>query len=97
LVNIGAVLGVLPITGIPLPLVSYGGSALLPVLVALGMLLSFARREPGAAAALAARGPSLLRRTGRRLLRRGDDPRRPSTGNAKNTGKGLLRRRHRSG
>jgi cell division protein FtsW len=62
LVNIGAVLGVLPITGIPLPLVSYGGSALLPVLVALGMLLSFARQEPGAQAALAARGPGPLRR-----------------------------------
>jgi cell division protein FtsW len=62
LVNIGAVLGVLPITGIPLPLVSYGGSALLPVMVALGMMLSFARREPGAAAALAARGPGPLRR-----------------------------------
>lgn len=62
LVNIGAVLGVLPITGIPLPLVSYGGSALLPVMVALGMLLSFARQEPGAKAALAARGPSPLRR-----------------------------------
>ena len=29
LVNIGAVLGLLPITGVPLPLVSYGGSALL--------------------------------------------------------------------
>jgi cell division protein FtsW len=55
LVNMGAVLGVLPITGIPLPLVSYGGSALLPTLCALGMLLSFARSEPGAAAALAAR------------------------------------------
>ncbi len=62
LVNIGAVLGVLPITGIPLPLVSYGGSALLPVMVALGMLLSFARAEPGAQAALAARGPGPLRR-----------------------------------
>ncbi|MGW0482326.1 putative lipid II flippase FtsW [Nonomuraea sp. NPDC003214] len=57
LVNMGAVLGVLPITGIPLPLVSYGGSALLPTLAALGMLLSFAKREPGAREALAARGP----------------------------------------
>ncbi|MDH2428612.1 putative lipid II flippase FtsW [Sphaerisporangium sp. TRM90804] len=57
IVNIGAVIGVLPITGIPLPLVSYGGSALLPTLAALGMLLSFAKREPGAADALAARGP----------------------------------------
>lgn len=56
-VNMGAVMGILPITGIPLPLVSYGGSALLTTLVALGMLLSFAKQEPGAAAALAERGP----------------------------------------
>ncbi|MER6001833.1 putative lipid II flippase FtsW [Nonomuraea angiospora] len=56
-VNMGAVLGVLPITGIPLPLVSYGGSSLLPTLAALGMLLSFAKREPGAREALKARGP----------------------------------------
>jgi cell division protein FtsW len=62
LVNIGYVIGVLPVTGIPLPLVSFGGSALLPTLVALGMLLSFARREPGAAEALAARGPGVVRR-----------------------------------
>lgn len=56
-VNIGAVVEVLPITGIPLPLVSYGGSALIPTLIALGMMLSFAKREPGARQALAARGP----------------------------------------
>jgi cell division protein FtsW len=43
LVNVGAVLGVLPITGVPLPLVSYGGSALVPTMLGLGMLLSFAR------------------------------------------------------
>jgi cell division protein FtsW len=47
LVNIGAVLGVLPITGVPLPLVSYGGSALVPTMVGLGMLLSFARQPRG--------------------------------------------------
>jgi len=35
--------------------VSYGGSALVPSLVALGLLVGFARREPEAAAALAAR------------------------------------------
>ena len=57
LVNMGAVTGLLPITGIPLPLISFGGSALLPTLAALGMLASFARREPGAAEALAARPP----------------------------------------
>jgi cell division protein FtsW len=54
-VNVGAVVGLLPITGIPLPLVSYGGSALLSTMLAVGMLLSFARREPGAAEAMAAR------------------------------------------
>jgi cell division protein FtsW len=43
LVNIGAVLGILPITGVPLPLVSYGGSALVPTMMGLGMLLSFSR------------------------------------------------------
>jgi cell division protein FtsW len=56
-VNIGAVMGVLPITGVPLPLVSAGLSSLLSTLVALGMLMSFARLEPGAQEALAARGP----------------------------------------
>jgi cell division protein FtsW len=54
-VNIGAVLGLLPITGVPLPLVSYGGSALLPTMLALGLLLALAKNEPGARAALAAR------------------------------------------
>jgi cell division protein FtsW len=56
-VNIGAVIGVLPITGVPLPLVSAGLSSLLVTLVALGMLMAFARMEPGAREALAARGP----------------------------------------
>jgi cell division protein FtsW len=55
MINVGMVLTVLPVIGIPLPLVSYGGSALLPSLVALGLLVGFARREPEAAAALAAR------------------------------------------
>jgi len=52
LVNIGTVVGLVPITGIPLPLISYGGSALVQTMIALGVLLSFAREEPGAAAAL---------------------------------------------
>jgi cell division protein FtsW len=47
LLNIGAVLQLIPITGIPLPLVSYGGSSLVPTLVVLGMLMSFARSEAG--------------------------------------------------
>jgi cell division protein FtsW len=55
MINIGAVLGLLPIAGVPLPMFSYGGSALLPTMFAVGMLLCFARSEPAAKAALAAR------------------------------------------
>ena len=58
-VNIGAVIGVLPITGVPLPLISAGLSSLLVTMIGLGMLMSFARREPGAREALAMRGPAL--------------------------------------
>lgn len=54
-VNIGAVIGVLPITGVPLPLVSKGLSSVLVTMLGLGMLMSFARREEGAVQALAAR------------------------------------------
>ena len=59
LVNIGAVVGLLPITGVPLPLISEGLSSLLITMVALGMLMSFAKREPGAAQALAEAGPGV--------------------------------------
>jgi cell division protein FtsW len=45
LVNIGAVLGILPIAGVPLPLVSYGGSSLIPTLLAMGILMAFAKHE----------------------------------------------------
>jgi cell division protein FtsW len=45
LVNIGGVTGVLPITGVPLPFVSYGGSALVTEMAAIGILISVAR-EP---------------------------------------------------
>ena len=43
LMNIGAVIGVMPITGVPLPFVSFGGSSLLTTLAATGMLLNIAR------------------------------------------------------
>lgn len=48
LLNIGAVLGALPIAGVPLPLVSNGGSSLAVTLGAFGMVLAFARSEPRA-------------------------------------------------
>lgn len=62
LVNIAVVIGLAPVIGIPLPLVSAGGSALIMTMAALGVLIAFARSEPGAAEALAAR-PSVVRRS----------------------------------
>lgn len=62
IINIGAVIGLLPVIGVPLPLVSYGGSSLMTTMLALGMVLSFARHEPGCAEVLAAK-PSLVRRS----------------------------------
>lgn len=44
LVNIGMNIGLLPITGIPLPIVSYGGSSLLSTMISLGFLESIANR-----------------------------------------------------
>ncbi len=43
LVNIGVVLGLLPVLGVPLPLISAGGTALISSLFAIGVVLSFAR------------------------------------------------------
>ncbi|MBS0349931.1 MAG: rod shape-determining protein RodA [Proteobacteria bacterium] len=40
LVNIGMVVGMLPVVGIPLPLVSYGGSSLLTIMAAFGIIMS---------------------------------------------------------
>ena len=74
IINIGAVIGLLPITGVPLPLVSQGLSSVLVTMVGLGMLMSFARREPGASQALSARAASARGRplswAGRRRRRR---------------------------
>jgi len=42
-INLGAVTGLLPITGVPLPLVSFGGTALVVTLAAIGVLASVAR------------------------------------------------------
>jgi cell division protein FtsW len=52
LINLAVVLRLLPIAGVPLPLVSYGGSSLVANLLAVGVLLACARREPGARALL---------------------------------------------
>ncbi|GAB3657718.1 putative lipid II flippase FtsW [Nocardioides korecus] len=65
IINIGMVLALLPVIGIPLPLVSYGGSALVPSLIGLGLLVGFARNEPEAKAALADRRGARAPRAGR--------------------------------
>ena len=44
--NIGVVIGVFPVMGVPLPFMSQGGTALLAVLIACGVLLAFARTVP---------------------------------------------------
>ncbi|MFF3728917.1 putative lipid II flippase FtsW [Streptomyces sp. NPDC002476] len=69
-INIGAVLGLLPIAGVPLPLFSYGGSALLPTMFAVGLLIAFAREEPAAKAALAMRRPGVRWKTMRRRVKK---------------------------
>jgi len=45
LINIGVVSGSLPTTGIPLPLISYGGSSLLSTMIAIGILLNISRHR----------------------------------------------------
>ena len=44
-VNVGMTIGIMPITGLPLPFVSYGGSAILADMIAIGMLQSVRRRH----------------------------------------------------
>jgi rod shape determining protein RodA len=44
-INIGMVIGVLPVVGVPLPLLSYGGSALLTCMLALGLLMNVSMRR----------------------------------------------------
>jgi cell division protein FtsW len=55
-VNIAAVMGIAPLTGIPLPFLSYGGSSLVVLLAGVGILLNIAGRGNRAAAAVPDRG-----------------------------------------
>ena len=45
LINMGAISGLLPITGVPLPLISFGSSSLVLTMASVGILLSVAKRE----------------------------------------------------
>ena len=43
--NIGMVMGLLPITGVPLPFVSYGGSSLITNFICIGLLLNISGKR----------------------------------------------------
>jgi cell division protein FtsW len=58
--NLSAVMGLAPLTGIPLPFVSYGGSSLVVVLACVGILLNIATNDASAVAT--AEGPDRRRR-----------------------------------
>jgi cell division protein FtsW len=83
-INIAAVMGVAPLTGIPLPFLSYGGSSLVVLLTSVGILLNIAHRGNSAAVAVPdrSRGNSRARAAGSRDrgrargTRRGSDVRR---------------------
>jgi cell division protein FtsW (lipid II flippase) len=45
LINVGMVIGIMPVTGIPLPLVTYGGSSLISLLFGMGILQSVRMRS----------------------------------------------------
>jgi rod shape determining protein RodA len=49
-INVGMTLGIMPITGIPLPLMSYGGSSVITTFIAIGLLQSVAAQGRAAAA-----------------------------------------------
>jgi cell division protein FtsW len=68
-INIAAVMGVAPLTGIPLPFLSYGGSSLVVLLAGVGILLNIAHRGSAAAASM----PDRSRRDGRTRAARARD------------------------
>ena len=88
LINLAVVLRLLPIAGVPLPLVSYGGSALIANLLAVGVLIGCARREPEARKVLRRKSgrpaPQMTTVVGSRapggVKSRGDTPRAPRGG-----------------
>jgi cell division protein FtsW len=73
-INIGYVVGLLPVTGITLPLISAGGSSVIVTMLVFGLLANCARHEPESVAALRSQGPG---RFGRLLRLPAPDPYQP--------------------
>ena len=83
-INIGAVVGVLPVTGVPLPFVSFGGSSLIILLACTGILVNIGRRSTTPTRLSAVGAPA------------GDDRRR-GDGRPRDAGAGGRRRAPRAG
>ena len=83
-ISIGAVVGVMPVTGVPLPFVSFGGSDLIVLLACTGLLVNIGRRSHSSAGLAAVPG------------RAGADRRRRD-GGARDAGAGGRRRAARAG
>jgi cell division protein FtsW len=60
IVNIAMVSGLLPVIGVPLPFISYGGSAMVSSLAAIGMILGVTRAEPAAVPGPRSKKPRLV-------------------------------------
>ncbi len=82
-VNLAAVLGLAPLTGIPLPFVSYGGSSLLVLLCAVGVLLNIAVNERVVEARVRDRGRGDRRSRASRARSRGGAARSRSDGDVR--------------
>jgi cell division protein FtsW len=82
-VNLAAVLGMAPLTGIPLPFVSYGGSSLLVLLCAVGVLLNIAVNERVVEARVRDRGRGNGRARPSRARSRGSSARARSDGDVR--------------
>jgi cell division protein FtsW len=77
--NLYAVMGMAPLTGVPLPLVSYGNNSLVVSLIAIGLILNVAR---GGTAATLSKAPPQRRHQGARLRLVEDRSREQATGRA---------------
>jgi cell division protein FtsW len=85
MINIGYVVGLLPVTGLQLPLVSYGGTSTAITLLMFGIIASAARHEPEAIAALHAGQEGRIARALRLPLPAVFSPKRAAMARSKST------------
>ena len=91
IVNIASVVGLFPVTGVPLPFLSYGGTALIADLIAVGLLISVAKAEKPAQRS-GTHAPKAKPRSGQRSVRNGRPTRQLATSGASRPAQGPSRR-----